>query len=415
MLRRVQARNFRCLRDVDVALDGDFHLLVGPNGAGKSAFMDILAFLADFISDGLESAVSIRTDNFQDLVWGRPDGKLAFELAVEIELPNEARELLDEDVWAFRYEVGIDEDEFGIAVAFEQGVLVPGDADAQPRHEAARQTGTLKTAPSDLLRFGRDALDVSFIPEDPVGLKPAGDLESLVLYGRQIDRTAMEAVAWKGGPPETDHVLQSLAAVSRVQLDGRLLRAASPPARRRRERSVAQDGANLPWLVQVLQRDKTTFEAWLAHVRTGLRELEDVRVVVREDDRYAYLMVRYRNGVEVPSWSVSEGTLRLLALTLIAYLPKPPRIYLLEEPENGIHPLAIETAYQSLSSVYDSHVFLASHAPTLLGCAKLDEILCFTTTELGAARVIPGKRHPRLTDWRGAADTHLLFASDVLS
>jgi hypothetical protein len=32
-------------------------------------------------------------------------------------------------------------------------------------------------------------------------------------------------------------------------------------------------------------------------------------------------MIRYKNGIEVPSWALSDGTLRLLALTLLAYVP----------------------------------------------------------------------------------------------
>ena len=36
MVRCIQALNYRCLRDVDVRLDGNFHILVGPNASGKS-------------------------------------------------------------------------------------------------------------------------------------------------------------------------------------------------------------------------------------------------------------------------------------------------------------------------------------------------------------------------------------------
>ncbi len=40
--------------------------------------------------------------------------------------------------------------------------------------------------------------------------------------------------------------------------------------------------------------------------------------------------------------------MRLLALTLLAYLPDNREIYLLEEPENGVHPLALEGVLDSL-------------------------------------------------------------------
>ena len=51
----------------------------------------------------------------------------------------------------------------------------------------------------------------------------------------------------------------------------------------------------------------------------------------------------------MPAWMLSEGTLRLLALTILAYLPHLPAVYLIEEPETAVHPTALETIYQSLS------------------------------------------------------------------
>ena len=55
--------------------------------------------------------------------------------------------------------------------------------------------------------------------------------------------------------------------------------------------------------------------------------------------------------------------MRFLALTLLAYLPDPAGPYLIEEPENGIHPRNVETVFESLSSVYDAQVLLATHSP----------------------------------------------------
>ena len=89
------------------------------------------------------------------------------------------------------------------------------------------------------------------------------------------------------------------------------------------------------------------------------------------------------------------------------------KIYLMEEPENGMHPMAIETVYQSLSSVYDSQVLVTTHSPVLLSCAPPKEILCFAKDKNGATEIIRGHLHPRLADWRSSADTTLLFASEV--
>lgn len=105
------------------------------------------------------------------------------------------------------------------------------------------------------------------------------------------------------------------SGVHKLFLDSRRLGRASSPNDRRQ--GFVANGSNLPWVVQWLRKnDPAKFEEWLDHVRTALREIDGIRVVEREDDRHAYLMLRYLTGVEVPSWTISDGTLRLLALTL---------------------------------------------------------------------------------------------------
>jgi predicted ATPase len=110
----------------------------------------------------------------------------------------------------------------------------------------------------------------------------------------------------------------------------------------------------------------------------------------------------------------SDGTLRLLALTLPAYLPDFKGIYLVEEPENGIHPSAVETMFQSLSSVYDAQMLMATHSPVILSIAEPDQVLCFAKTAEGATDIVLGNEHPKLREWRGETDLGTLLASGVL-
>jgi predicted ATPase len=189
-------------------------------------------------------------------------------------------------------------------------------------------------------------------------------------------------------------------------------RPASPSA----QRAFQVDGSNLPLVLQDLQENhRKTFKDWLEHVRTVLPEIREIRAIERPEDRHLYLAVHYGSGGEpVPSWLLSDGTLRLLALTLLAYLPEQEGVYLIEEPENGIHPRAIEAVFQSLSSVYDGQVLLATHSPLILGLARLEQILCFARNPSGATDVVTGRDHPRLSDWRGQTDLATLYASGVL-
>ena len=48
-----------------------------------------------------------------------------------------------------------------------------------------------------------------------------------------------------------------------------------------------------------------------------------------------------------------------------------PRLLVTEEPENGIHPRAIETVVQSLGMLYDSQVWVSTHSPIVLAHTEL--------------------------------------------
>jgi predicted ATPase len=176
------------------------------------------------------------------------------------------------------------------------------------------------------------------------------------------------------------------------------------------------DGSNLPWVISELKKNEVRFSNWLDHVRTALEDIKNIEVVDRDEDRHKYLVIEYSNGAKVPSWLVSDGTLRLLALTIPAYLGDFRGVLLIEEPENGIHPKAIETVMQSLSSIYDSQVLVATHSPIALNMLDPYQILCFAKNEEGATDIVSGDMHPMLKEWKaGEPDFGVLFASGILS
>lgn len=105
MITLIEALNYRCLRYIKQPL-GPFHILVGANASGKTTFLDVLGFLGDFVSKGIDEAVVSRTGNFQDLVYGRRGER--FDLAIEAMIPEERRQkLFNPDLDTIRYEVSI--------------------------------------------------------------------------------------------------------------------------------------------------------------------------------------------------------------------------------------------------------------------------------------------------------------------
>ena len=201
--------------------------------------------------------------------------------------------------------------------------------------------------------------------------------------------------------------------VQTLVLNSQVIRQPSPPGLGRR---FQPDGSNLPWVIAELRKDHCRFQAWLAHVQTALEDICDIDTIEREEDRHRYLVIEYANGAKVPSWLASDGTLRLLALTIPAYLRDLEGTFLIEEPENGIHPRAIETVLQSLRSMYQCQILVATHSPVALNLLEPHEVLCFAKDETGATDIVSGDQHPALVNWQaGDPDLGLLFASGILS
>ena len=421
MIRRIQALNYRCLRYADISLDR-FHVLVGPNASGKSTLFDVVAFLGDVVRDDLEAAIGRRTRNFQDLVWGRPRRNMSFELAVEFDVPENVRKLLpsDKGFRLFRYEIAIRENDGQLRIDSERGLLM-----SETEQPASRQISLFPNPPEAretiLLGGGRpgsrtilskshqgtDNFNVEVSPKSGKGWTTS------IAFGplRSTLRNLPESPARF---PMATHVKRVLNAGTHfLFLDSLKMRQPSPPGFGRRQ--FSSDGSNLPWMVKRLQDEhEDTYNEWLAHVQTVLSDLKDIRVMEREEDRSVYLLLHYTTGVEVPSWMASDGTLRFLVITLIAYLPYEGGLYLLEEPENGIHPLALHAIYDSLSSAYDSQVLVATHSPAFLKLSNEHEVLCFAKDAEGATDIIHGKDHPILRDWQGSVDMDTLFATGVI-
>jgi predicted ATPase len=415
MFTLAEARSFRSLRYVRRPL-GAFHVLVGPNASGKTTFLDVIGLLSDLVSEGVDEAIRTRTQNFSDLTWRRAGSRI--ELAIEALIPDERRNALgDSSFDTVRYEVAIGSH--------------PGSDDLALLAERAL-----------LKRSGKAEVDRGLLlfplePEIPESIisNPRSDQKTILSKTADGNDTFYQEAGKMGwnlpfrlGPkksalgnlPEDESKfpvstwLKALLSegVQRFVLNSLLIRRASAPAQ---SRGFNTDGSNLPWVIHELQeKSPERYANWIAHLQTALPDLAGVRTVEREDDRHRYLVLEYANGLSIPSWMASDGTLRLLALTLPAYANGFSGVYLIEEPENGIHPRAVETMFQSLQSVYGAQVLLATHSPVILSIVEPKDVLCFGKTSEGATAIVSGDRHPALREWRGESNLGLLFAAGVL-
>lgn len=423
MIRRLEVKGLRALRYVSVDLD-PFLVMVGPNACGKSTLFDALLLVRDILSSGLDAAVfgnarvniAPRAVDPLDLTWLRQGGGV--EIAVTLELPVEIVEKLGQRYRFARYELGIHTDG---RLGFEHETLWL--CDAITHRKAALQT---------IFPFPDIAPAHIVLPQNrksPIGWRKV--VSKVVESGNDYFRS--ETSDWNNlfrlGPtksalanlPEDEQKFPAATWTKRVLMEGvhRLILNAEKmrmPSPAGSPHDFLPDGSNLPWVVHALENasESRAKSDWVAHLATTLDDLDDVETCEKPEDRSRYIQLRYRSGLIAPAWVLSDGTLRLLALTLLAYAPASPNVVLIEEPENGIHPRAMETVMQSLSSVYAAQVLCATHSPVVLSLLRSRQVLCFGKTDEGAVDIVRGDDHPRLRTWQSALNLGELFATGVL-
>lgn len=421
MITKVEALRFRCLKYVGQTLKR-VNVFLGPNASGKSTFLDVIAFLADLVRIGPEQAVKLRTDNIVDLFWKRTGSN--FELAIELAIPADIRnQLAKPEFDTVRYEVRIGYlDETGTSTEFgilgERLFLQSSTATHSPHQqrslfpelpEERRVYTSTKNVPLGKKQVLHKKLNDNFYSE-VLKNKGGGWLPSFK-FGPQ--KSALANLPDDGSRFPVATWLRSFLTqdIQEISLNGRSIREASPPGQDRR---FLRDGSNLPWVIENLRRDhESVFHDWIEHVRVAFPDIESIKVHEREDTKHRYLIVKYLSGAEVPSWMVSDGTLRFLALTLLTYLQDSHGTFLIEEPENGIHPRAIGYLFEAFSTVETSQLLLATHSPIAIGLVERNQILCFAKID-GATDIVNGEEHPALRDWDGDGSLGGLFASGIL-
>ncbi|HZU95659.1 MAG TPA: AAA family ATPase [Planctomycetota bacterium] len=373
MFTELEIKNFKCLRDVKLPLS-PLTVLIGKNDTGKSSVLEALHLLGTLSNfDQLEHAFP-EPRTFRALSWRGlepPQVSLSAKLAADPahSLPAEAS--------------------YGI-------VLGAGDYD-RPR------------VLGEALSCGRSAEYLSAIR--------AGTVEFVLSDSR------MRQEAHTAGPFN--------ATFKNIREESTLLRLASsdrwnqyptaraladalratPPFHLRHSRVsepspfvvgtvplVQPDGFGLPSALQLIAgTDRTSFdriEEDLRRIAPGVDEVIVRPVMIQspappmgEEIRgpvpgYALSFRLAKTGYEIEAPLISEGILLILTYLTLAHSSGAPRVLLLEEPENAIHPRQLEKivgTFRRLSTADRPggpvQLIVSTHSPYLLDFVKPEEVL----------------------------------------
>ncbi len=363
MLTRLEVNGFRNL--IDFALDfGPYTCIAGPNGAGKSNVFDAIHFLSLLTERSInEAALQLRnagetTGEIADLFFasgGQRDSHMEFaaEMIVGKAVSDDFGRQAAPSSSFLRYEIAFRHERPSPAAGPLGGLVLERET---LRHITVGQAVRHLRFPHHKGKF-RD----SVVHNTRRSLSPYIDTEeeeggrtTILVHqdggsrGRGRPAPAEGATRTIVGTENTVATPTILAA-RREMRSWRIL-ALEPSAIRRPDRytqtpGLAANGAHLPATLQHLAnlapRHGDDAEDVFAMVASRLSDLVPVSEVrIARDDVRQLLPLELEDpaGLTLRANAISDGTLRFLALAVLAEVSDEPAVLCMEEPENGIHP-----------------------------------------------------------------------------
>lgn len=413
MLTRLKVNGFKNLVDVDVCF-GAFTCIAGVNGVGKSNLFDAIAFLSSLAEKPLlDAALSVRDDGSHsgDLrsIFHRVGDTYAHEMSFEAEMivPHVGEDDLGQVARAaitflrYRLKLGYSQEvrpsTGGIEILQEELThITQGDAKKNlpfPHSKGWRSSvvsGRRAGGSFISTQMGEEPLIIKIHQDGGSTGRPNG------LLARNLPRTAVSA-ANAAESPTALLAKREMQSWRRLQLEPSCLRmpdAFSAPTR------ISSDGSHLAANLYELARSPQLFPSWggnghaervYAEIANRLSNLiEDVdEVSVDKDEKRELftLLVAGRDRTKHTARSLSDGTLRFLALGVLQMDPRVQGVLCLEEPENGIHPARIPAMMKLLRDIATDtkepvspenplrQVIINTHSPAVVAQAPDDSVL----------------------------------------
>lgn len=334
MLQSVRVRNFKAIADATVNLT-PLHLLIGPNNSGKTSLLEAIAALSRSLDHTIDKTFLGRWTGRQlvhssatepvAVIEGFLEGKLSGSYKLQCEFPETGKKVVvQEATWN-------DGEEKNIAIGKEAtltGFSVPSSAKERQWYDEAVELSSV-LCPCWYLRWSARNLAL------PATLQPERFLR---LAGNGF-----------GLPTLLDDIQNhSQDLFSKISTDLR---------------------KQFPEVYSLRLKQERAYDS-------PFDDPEQTLTLKLGNGKQLYFVMK--NGAEIPAPQIAEGILYVLAYLAILNLPEPPKILLVEEPENGIHPARVCEVVKLLRKITEVHsgiqIIMASHSPYLVDEMKPNEV-----------------------------------------
>ena len=330
VLESVRIRGFRSLADVELSELGETSVLIGSNGSGKSNFMRFFELLNWMLR-------SVRLGEFVERYGGADD---------QLYGGNATTPRMDATL-AMRTGKGRNEYRFSLAHAHPDRFMFTEEAFRFTRHDS-------RTA-ANWIHLGSGHREAAIVDaahsqrSTDINAQTAGVIFHLLrncdVY--QFHDTSNSSSFKKLWETEDNGKLRS-------------------------------HGGNLASILLRLEHeDYKRFETICHHIRRVLPVFDRFEI----DERYGRAMLRWKaKGTDKTFGAhlTSDGSLRFFALVTLLNLPREmlPNVLLLDEPELGLHPVAIALIGNMIKVLANElQVIVATQSPLLVDVFNLDEIV----------------------------------------
>lgn len=352
IIETIRIKNFKALRDVEIANLPPFCVFVGRNGTGKTTLFRVFAFIKNCLAKNVRTALNIeggRNGLKEVLSRGHETEDLEIEIQFRLDIAGTNR------LVTYRLEIGD---------TVEKGTIV--------KREILRYKRGRHGSPFHFIDFKHG--EGYAINNEEEFDKP--DLELSREY-QKLD--SPETLAIKGlGQFER---FKAASAFRQLIENWHVSDFHISSARGDKEEEAAEhlssSGDNLPSVARYLyDKHRPAFDAITRRMQDRVPGVQDIAVTVTEDGR---LLMRYRDGAFTEPFfdkNVSDGTIKMFAYLVLLADPKPHPILCVEEPENQLYPELMGVLAEEFQQYAErgGQVFVSSHSPDFLNAVPLESI-----------------------------------------
>jgi len=360
-IESIRVKNYRALRDLELAEMTPLTVFLGPNGSGKSTIFDVFAFLSECFTVGLRKAWDKR-NRFRELRSRGADGPIEFEIKY--------RESSDSPL--ITYSLSIDENARGPYVVEETLTWRRGQSYGKPYKFLDFKGGR-----------GR------VIAGDEPGLKDERVEE--VLASPEV--LAVNTLGQLARHPRVSALREFITGWYLSYISAESSRTATESGAQER---LTATGDNLPNVIQHLrEQHPDQLSHILERLKTRVPRLESVSADLMPDGR---LLLQVKDApFERPILAkfASDGTLKMLAYLIVLHDPTPPRLIGIEEPENQLHPrLLAGLAEECRNASARTQLMVTTHSPYFVNGLRPAELWVLYRESDGYTRARRAKDMP---------------------